>query len=165
MLKAHREKAERVVDRYLTVIMSTDKDAGWQGCGLIGKLIDFLGQIPDSSGFSGFSTVWEKSVLVRDWSHKHIAAVRLVNKLTPEHREAVAIDRAYRGRTKAVAIDPLRPGQPAEIKWDDARIALALGITVTAFRVRVHRGYLQLTELMGLQECVERATETESKGA
>ena len=152
MRKEHREAAERVVDRYLTVIMSTDKDAGWQGCGLIGKLIDFRGQIPESSGFSGFSTVWEKSVLVRDWSHKHVAAVRLVNKLTPENREAVAIDRAYRGRTKVVATDTLRPERPVEIKWDDAKISIELGITVTAFRNRVHRGYMQLAALMGIRE-------------
>lgn len=152
MLKSHREQAERVVDRYLTVLMSSDRDAGWQDCGLIGKLIDFRGQIPQSSGFSGFSTVWEKSVLVRDWSHDHIAAVRMVNRLAPIHREAVAIDRAYRGRTKVVAVDPLRPNKPVEIKWDDPKIAVELGITVATLRVRIHVGYTQLAAMMGLKE-------------
>lgn len=149
-----RQMAEQTVDLFLEVLFSSDRDAGWQGDNLIGKLVDFKGELPQSSGFSGFSKVWEKSTLVRDWSDAHKMACIVMRNLSDRKREAVAVDRSYRGRTK-VAIDPFTPDKRVEILWSDDRCASYLDCTVNAFRKRINEGYQALEDL--LQESIEKA--------
>lgn len=140
-----RQLAERTVDLFLEVLFSSDQDAGWQGDSVIGKLVDFKGDLPMSSGFSGFSKVWEKSKLLGDWSDAHMAACLMVRNLSDRKREAVAIDRSYRNRVK-VAIDPFVPEERVEILWDDQRCADLLRCTINAFRKRVADGYQDLED-------------------
>jgi len=148
-----RKMAEQTVDLFLEVLFSSDRDAGWQGDSLIGKLVDFKGDLPMSSGFSGFSKVWEKSRLMRDWSPTHMMACFAVSTLSDRRREAVAVDRSYRNRVK-VAIDPFVPDKRIEILWDDRRCADHLSCTVNAFRKRINEGYEELSDFLesGIQE-------------
>lgn len=145
--KAARQMAEKVVDLFLEVIMSSDRDAGWQGDSLIGKLVDFKGELPKSSGFSGFSKVWEQTRLLREWSETHAMACVVMHQLSDMQREAVCIDRAYRGRTK-VAVDPFTPDQRVEIFWNDEACAQQLRCKVGTFRQRVLDGYLSIESLL-----------------
>lgn len=149
-----RQMAEKTVDLFLEVLFSSDRDAGWQGDNLIGKLMDFKGDLPQSSGFSGFSKVWEQSTLVRDWSDAHKMACLVIRGLSDRKREAVAVDRSYRGRTK-VAIDPFTPEKRVEIQWTDERCADYLGCTVNAFRKRINEGYQALEQ--ALQDSIQKA--------
>jgi len=140
-----RQLAERTVDLFLEVLFSSDQDAGWQGDSVIGKLVDFKGDLPMSSGFSGFSKVWEKSKLLGEWSDAHKGACVIMRNLSDRKREAVTIDRSYRNRVKA-AIDPVVPEARAEILWDDQRCADLLQCTVNAFRKRIAEGYQQIED-------------------
>lgn len=140
-----RNKAQAVVDRFLEVLLSADSDAGWEGGSLIGKLVDFKGDLPRSSGFSGFSKVYEQSKLLREWSQRHAEACQMMRQLSDRQREALCFDRAYRGRTK-VAVDPFTPEQRVEITWDDNACAQQLRCSVPAFRQRVLDGYRALEE-------------------
>lgn len=151
MRKEHREAAEKVVDRYLTVLLSRDDDAGWQGAGILGRIIDFRGELPGSSGFSGFSTVWEKGRHLRNWPYKYIAAFKMVNKLPVEVRTALVLDRAYRGRVK-VAVDPFVPDKRVECRWDDAKCGQVMGVKAETFAKKVTASYRVLLTLMGLEE-------------
>ena len=149
-----RQMAEQTVDLFLEVLFSSDRDAGWQGDNLIGKLVDFKGDLPMSSGFSGFSKVWEKSKLMQDWSDAHKMACVVMRNLSDRKREAVAVDRSYRNRTK-VAIDPFTPEKRVEILWTDQRCADYLDCTVNAFRKRINEGYQALEAI--LQENISQA--------
>lgn len=151
MDKAQREQAEKVVDRYLTVLMSRDDEAGWQGAGILGRIIEFRGELPDSSGFSGFSTVWEKGQHLRNWSYKYIAAFNLVNRLPVETRTALVLDRAYRGRVK-VAIDPFVPDKRVECRWDDEKCGRVMNVKPDTFAKKVLSAYRDLLAQMGVTE-------------
>lgn len=145
--KVIREQAQKVVDLFLDVLLSRDMDAGWEGDSLIGKLVDFKGELPMSSGFSGFSKVYENSKKLANWSPPHKLACILMRNLSDRQREALCFDRAYRGRTK-VAVDPFTPDQRVEIYWSDDACAQQLRCSVTAFRNRVSDGYERLAEMM-----------------
>ena len=146
-VKTARQQAQMVVDLFLDVLLSRDRDAGWEGDSLIGKLVDFKGELPRSSGFSGFSRVYEQSKWLRDWSDGHVAACVMMRSLSDRRREALCMDRAYRGRTK-VAVDPFTPEQRVEIYWDDNACAQQLRCTPEAFRRRVHDGYRALEAMI-----------------
>lgn len=141
--KTARRQAQVVVDLFLDVLFSSDRDAGWHGDNLIGKLVDFKGEIPKSSGFSGFSKVYEQTLFLQNWSDSHKMACVMMRNLSDRQREALCMDRAYRGRTK-VAIDPFTPDDRVEIHWDDEACAQYLRCTVRAFVQRVHDGYRSL---------------------
>jgi len=147
--KIARQQAEQVVDLFLDVLLSRDQDAGWEGCGLIGKLVDFRGELPQSSGFSGFSKVYEQSKWLRDWTDAHKAACLIMDDLSERQAVAVCYDRAYRGRTK-VAVDPFRPKDRVEITWDDRACAQQMDCSVPAFRQLVLRGYQSLEARLSL---------------
>lgn len=149
-----RQMAEQTVDLFLEVIFSSERDAGWQGDNLIGKLVDFKGELPQSSGFSGFSKVWEKSVLLRDWPEAHKMACVVMHRLPDRKREALSVDRSYRNRVK-VTIDSFTPDKRIEILWNDQRCADYLDCSVNAFRKRINEGYQALEEL--LQESIAKA--------
>lgn len=149
-----RQMAEQTVDLFLEVLLKSDEDAGWQGDSIIGKLMDFKGELPQSSGYRGFSKVWEKSQLLGHWSDAHKMACIVVRGLSDRKREAVAIDRSYRGRVK-VAVDPFVPDERVEICWDDQRCADELGCTINAFRKRINEGYQDL--MAALQGKIQQA--------
>ena len=139
-----RETAEHIVDMYLKVILSSDKDAGWQGDNLIGKLIDFKGELPQSSGFSGFSKVWEQTALLRDFPKKFRVAVRLMHTLSDRQRQALCVDRWYRGRIKATFDDAAGSPRLSEKRWSDHECAKELGCTERTFRRRIEAGYQRI---------------------
>lgn len=145
--KTTRQQAQVVVDLFLDVLLSRDRDAGWAGDSLIGKLVDFKGELPKSSGFSGFSKVYEQSKYLRDWSDSHKMACVVMRNLSDRQCEALCFDRAYRGRTK-VAVDPFTPNDRVEIHWDDNACAQQLRCSAEAFRQRVHDGYRALEILL-----------------
>jgi hypothetical protein len=142
-----RQQAQLVVDLFLDVLLSRDQDAGWQGDSLIGKLVDFKGELPKSSGFSGFSKVYEQSKWLREWSDSHKMACVVMRNISDRQREALCMDRAYRGRTK-VAVDPFTPDARIEIHWNDEACAQQLRCSPQAFSQRVHDGYRALESLL-----------------
>lgn len=146
--KASRKAAEQIVDMFLDVIFASDSDAGWQGTGLLGKLVDFKGELPASSGFSGFSKVWEQSRLFNAWGADHVMACIVMRQLSDRQREAVCVDRCYRGRTK-VAVDPFVPEKRVEIYWDDPSCAQHLRCTVSAMQKRISDGYMRIEDIAG----------------
>lgn len=142
-----RQQAQVVVDLFLDVLLSRDRDAGWEGDSLVGKLVDFKGELPRSSGYTGFSKVYEQCKRLRDWSPEHKMACMMMAQVSDRQCEALCFDRAYRGRTK-VAVDPFTPDQRVEIYWDDSACAQQLRCTVNAFRNRVSDGYEKLEALL-----------------
>ena len=87
-----RQQAQLVVDLFLDVLLSRDMDAGWQGDSLIGKLVDFKGELPKSSGYSGFSKVYEQSKYLREWSDSHKMACIVMRNISDRQREALCMD-------------------------------------------------------------------------
>lgn len=142
-----RMLAEQTVDRCLTMLKSSSNDAGWHGGSIIGRLIDFKGEIPDSSGFHGFSTVWEETRWLTDWPERYKLAMRQFRKLQPIYQETLLYEREFRGRIK-IAVDPFVPHKRVEVRWDDGKIAAMMRITPATFRKRVGRAYSALEQIV-----------------
>ena len=140
MEKESRAKLEVIVDLALEVLLSRDADAGWQNFGILGRLRDCGGVLPEGQASS--LTVWRKGWLLGDWKPKHRQALSLLEKLTEPNRQAVLIHRAYHNRT-TITEDPVT-GQRTETYWSSERICQELGISTEKFRMRVHRGYQRL---------------------
>lgn len=149
--KKARYMAVQVVDWFLEVVLADENSIAMESRTLIGALVDFKGEIPQSSGFSGFCKLGSKVDRMRDWPEGHKMAVMLMQKLSDRQREAVCIDRSYRGRTK-VAIDPFTPERRLEIHWDDKACAEQARCTVKTFQQRVFDGYNRLENLLSERE-------------
>ena len=146
--KAARQQAEAIVDLFLDVLLSSDDDIAKESRSVIGALVDFKGQIPKSSGFSGFCKLAGKVDRMHRWSDAHLMACMVVRNLSDRQRDALAFDRFYRNRTK-VAVDPFTPEKRIEIHWDDRRCADSLHCSVAAFQQRVYDGYSALELRLG----------------
>lgn len=146
MTTSTRQRAHRVVDDFIAFLRVRDlnTDAGWQGEHLIGKLMSFQGFLPSSSGFSGFSKVWEKSLYVRTVSCRQLVAAEIIGRLPPKYALAVICDRHYRGKVFAAPAG----GRSVTVKYTDDQICEELGITRENFRWRVSHGYRRLEELL-----------------
>lgn len=142
--RALRQKAEAIVDLYVDWLFSLKDDAGWHGGSVLGRWADFLGQPPQGSGFIGFDRYEREIRYLKHVNHRTAAAIQRVDALTNDQRVAVLSDRAYRGRTRVVAIDPFRPESPVTITWTTERCAEELGISVPAYRKNISRGYQAL---------------------
>ncbi|MDG5498949.1 hypothetical protein [Marinobacter sp. BGYM27] len=145
--KTTRRIAEQTVDLFLDVLLTNEDGLAWEGMGLIGRLVDFKGQLPQSSGFSGFCTLARRVDRMRHWSECHRMSLIVLRKLSDRQREAVCFDRAYRGRTK-VAVDPFTPTKKVEIYWGDNECARQLDCSVNAFRKRVQEGYQSIEQIL-----------------
>jgi len=138
--KAARIEAEKIVDRFLDVLMSGDDEIARESRSVIGALVDFKGEIPRSSGFSGFCKLAGKVDRMKRWGSQHLLACMIMRSLSGRQREALAVDRAIRGRLRAAA-DPFKPEKVISEKWTDERCAAELRCSVTAFNTRVSDGY------------------------
>ncbi len=139
-IQAAQDQAAIMVDRCVAMLLSRDRDAGWTGTHPLGAHFDFKGFRPDSSGFSGFSKVWEQTAMLRDWPDRYLRARELLAKLRPSQREAVLIDRLYR--------NTWRRGDEGIVKYTASEIAQESGLSEAAFRQRVSRGYRRLMLLV-----------------
>ena len=138
--KAARMEAEKVVDRFLDVFLSGDDDIARESRSIIGALVDFKGEVPRSSGFSGFCKLASKVDRMKRWGSQHLLACMIMRSLSDRQREALVVDRAIRGRLKA-AVYPFNPKEIISEKWTDERCASEIGCSVTAFNTRVSDGY------------------------
>ncbi|WP_288365612.1 hypothetical protein [uncultured Marinobacter sp.] len=136
--------AEKAVDRVITMMASSDRDAGWDGTHPLGAFHNFQGHRPERSGFSAVDRAWEKTVVLNDWPEDFLKARDLLQSLRGSQQRAVLYDRLFRGYTRRVAKDPFHPDKTVHIRWTDAMIAQEMGITEAAFRQRVSRGYRSL---------------------
>ncbi|MCL1485141.1 hypothetical protein MIH18_23690 (plasmid) [Marinobacter sp. M3C] len=146
--KAVRIKAEKVVDRFIVVALACEQDLAWQGIGVSGKIADFEGEIPQSSAYYGVDKMPGICDRMQKWPEDFAQAQDLMKELKPEQRQALVLDRAFRGRTKAKAIDPFEKDKPVYILWDDAACAHEAGCKVGAFVQRVSSAYSRLEGFM-----------------
>lgn len=143
---AAREQAEKLVDIYLTWALSSNHDAGWHGGSIIGRLVDFRGDLPQSSGFYGVDRM-EKEIRYLTCQHSDLPLARqLIEQLDDKYKIAVFSDRHYRNRVK-IAIDPFVPEKRVEFKWTDEAIAAVLGISTANYRQRVSRAYSLIEDM------------------
>lgn len=150
-----RQAAKEVVDLFLDYIVKADriKDIGKESRHVAGMMVDFKGRIPASSGFSAICKLAGTCDRInRQYlSQDEIGAATLMALMGERQVEALCVDRALRGRTKVLAIDPFNPEEPITKHWDDDQCAYYLGTEVKTFQRRVTKGYIRLEELMGLR--------------
>ena len=140
--KALRRKAQEVVDRHLQMILSATDDTGWEGPTIIGRLMDFQGDLPQSSGFAGVDKMPDRILRVIDWPKNHRVSRRLMLQLSEAQRMALYIDRLYRGQHKTDSDTERQRRQ--DVYWSDTKCAGKLGISANAFRSRISQGYRAL---------------------
>ena len=138
-----RQQAMACVEMYIDVGLSGNAEIARESRSVIGALVDFRGEIPRSSGFSGFCKLAEKIDRMTKFGDAHLMACYLLRSLSDRQHDAVVCNQAYRGRIK-VAIDPFVPERRIEILWDDKRCADNLGCTIQTFRQRIVDGYTRM---------------------
>lgn len=151
MEKLRRLKARELVDLYLDYVFAdTDRDSiAREGRSILGTYSEH-GELPQTSGFAGFCKLAGKidRMRVRQVTESMVRAFDLVRQVSDDNLTALCVDRCYRGRTKAEAIDPFHARKPIYIIWDDRRCADYLGISKEALRKRISRGYQELEEVV-----------------
>ena len=138
-----RQQAMACVEMYIDVGLSGNADIARESRSVIGALVDFRGEIPRSSGFSGFCKLAGKVDRMKRFSDTHMVAWYMVGKLSGRQHDAVVCNQTVRGKLR-VAIDPFKSEKPIETLWDDERCALELRCSVAAFRQRIVDGYTRL---------------------
>jgi len=148
--RRQRQRAERLVEQYLDYVFcdADGESIAKEGRSMMGLYLDFRGDMPKGSGFSGFCTLAAKVDRMRlrhatDWM---IRARDIVTRLEGELISALCVDRLYRNRPR-MAFDPISE-QRYEICWGDVECAHYLGIAPGTFRNRISAGYQALEEIM-----------------
>lgn len=148
--KLWRKDAERLVEQYLDYVFcdADGESIAREGRSMMGRYLDFHGDIPKGSGFSGFCTLAAKVDRMRmrhatDWM---IRARDIVTQLDGNLINALCVERMYRNRPRA-AFDPISE-QRYEVCWGDVECAQYLGIAPGTFRNRISSGYQALMEIM-----------------
>lgn len=145
--KLRRLKAGEIVDLYLDYILADTDQASIarEGRSILGTYSEH-GELPQGSGFAGFCKLAGKidRMRVRHVTDRMIWAFEKVRYVSDDNLTALCVDRCYRGRAKAEAIDPFQPGKPVYLVWDDRRCAEHLGISQEALRKRISRGYQEI---------------------
>jgi len=149
--KLWRIEAERVVDVFLDYVFaeSDERDIARESRHILGTYSDH-GSLPQGSGFSGFCNLGSKCDRMRwrEVTSAMLSAQRKIEQIKDgDLINAVCIDKMYRGRTRAVATDPLN-GKAVEFTFRAYDCAYKLGITEDAYRKRVSRGYQRLEEII-----------------
>lgn len=149
--KRMREAAESIVDLFLEYVVRADmtKDITWEGRNILEMAVKY-----QSSGFSGFCKLGAK---VDRINRQHITedmnrAATVMALLSDKQIEALAVDRALRGRTRVLAVDPFKPDEPITKFWDDLECAHYLQCSVEAMRRRITDGYQKLEGFMGAHQ-------------
>lgn len=128
-----RQLAEKLVDVYLAWLQSHDRDAGWHGQHIIGRLIDFKGDLPGSSGYMPDDGMIREVRFLRT-PHAMLADARgLVDAMSPEQRDAVLLSVLCKRRVRVI--------KGVEVPMSLFHIADAAGVNPNTFRARIKRGW------------------------
>ncbi|WP_299195722.1 hypothetical protein [uncultured Amphritea sp.] len=145
-------KIKNVVDRYISVEIARqlNQDAGFRGEHQLGRMIDYLGQLPDGCGGGGSNNamIYQISLLFKEpndpqtrWACK---AMQLVEKQSiNQHRSLVAWS-LFKNRP-----DPIN-----ECDYHtDERIAALLDVSRSTFLKSLYRGKATIADYIELREC------------
>lgn len=128
-----RQLAEKLIDVYLGWLQSADRDAGWHGPHIIGRLIDFKGDLPGSSGYMPDGSMIREVHFLRT-PHALLAEARgLIDAMERKQRDAVLLSVLCKRRIRVV--------KGVEVPMSLFHIADAAGVNPNTFRTRIKRGW------------------------
>lgn len=145
-----RSVAEKIVDDFLSWYRSADKDAGWHGDSMIGRLVDFKGDLPSSSGFYAVDSMEYEMRFVRHITKDQRAAIEIFGRMPKVNAVAVMLDRAVRGKTLAHE-DPYTK-KPVTVSYPDAILAHEMDMTVNLFKMAIRDGYQWIAQAVEQRE-------------
>jgi len=147
-----REQAQKVVEDFLDYLFAgkDTEDIAMEARHILGTYADH-GSLPHGSGFSGFCKLAGKVDRIRwcEVTHQMREAKRLMDSINDDSGlvDALCIERMYRGKTRAKAVDPLN-GKAVMITYRTRDCANMLGISQDVYRKRVSRGFQRLEAVM-----------------
>lgn len=144
MNKVNRERAQFLVDLYLTWRLSVRHDAGWHGAHVLGRLVDFQGSVPPASGNdqADYKMLDEIRYLAGQFHAETDHAVEVLRRVPRVLFDAVLLDRYARRRVMRECVTVVgRPCKVVEVPYTTDYIAQALAISPDSYRQRVSRGY------------------------
>ncbi|WP_375191815.1 hypothetical protein [Marinobacter sp.] len=128
-----RELAEKLVDVYLAWLQSADRDAGWHGQHIIGRLIDFKGDLPGTSGYMPDDGMIREVRFLRTPHALLNEAKALIGEMDRRQRDAVLLSVLCKRRVRIV--------KDVEVPMSLFHIADAAGVNPNTFRTRIKRGW------------------------
>lgn len=133
-----RQLAEKLIDVYLAWLQSHDRDAGWHGQHIIGRLIDFKGDLPGSSGYMPDDGMIREVRFLRTPHALLAEAKELVAEMEQRQRDAVLLSVLCKRRIRVI--------KGVEVPMSLFHIADAAGVNPNTFRTRIKRGWDWLEE-------------------
>lgn len=128
-----RELAEKLIDVYLQWLQSADRDAGWHGRHVIGRMVEFKGDLPESSGYMPDDGMIREVRFLRT-PHALLAdARRVIDSMDRKHRDAVLLSVMCKRRIRVI--------KGVEVQMSQFHIAEEAGVNPNTFRAWVKRGW------------------------
>lgn len=149
MTSEQKEKIDRYIQIYLNGLQSVSNDAGWETCGIMGKLVDFVGDLPPPSGNDQSNLGMINAIqLLRERHAKMPVIAAAVASLLRSRREQIM---ALLARHYYVGVCPY-----TEKPWNDAQRGEEIGQEIDAYRYNLKKSY----QLMQMElESAERYRE------
>ncbi|MGO1500822.1 MAG: hypothetical protein ACTHWH_06015 [Marinobacter sp.] len=149
--KLWRLAAEKVVDAFLDYVLadSDADDIARETRHILGTYSDH-GSLPKGSGVSGVCKLASMvdRMRFREVTHHMLLAKRRIERIKDADQiAAICVDRMYRDKTRAIAVDPLN-GKTVEITYRTRDCALMLAVSEDVYRKRVSRGYQKLESVL-----------------
>lgn len=135
MTEDQKEQIDRYIQIYINGVQSVSNDAGWEGSGTMGKIIDFAGDLPTPTG--------------NDQSN--LSMINAIRLLKEQHKKWPIISAAVktllisskRDQMIALLAKHIYVGQcPWTLKaWTDTQRAEEAGQSIDAYRCNLRRSY------------------------
>lgn len=144
--------AQELISRFLSYCYKADliDDISKEGRNQLGMAVEFGGEMPSSSGFSGFCRLAGKVDRINREAitEDEYGAATIMALIGEKQRQALCVDRALRNHTTVIGIDPFHEDRVATKYWDDGECAHYLSCSIKQFQRRVTDGYKRLEEIL-----------------
>ena len=135
-----KERAEHLVNIYINYRLSPSEDAGWHGDSTMSRLVEFKGDLPQSTGNDQADLKMINEICFIQNEHYELGqARRVIFSMGEKYRQAIFSAVVCRNRWYDTGRKMAR--------CDDAYITASLKISsISAYRKRLQRAYEQIIE-------------------
>jgi hypothetical protein len=152
----NRAEIDRLVNVWLDVLVGVGQDAGWENCGLLGKIIEFGGQPPQPTGNDISNMTMMIAIrMLREPKPEYYRinpVIRVMLRDKPAYAHAVLAHNFYRG------LCPM-----TNKAWTDTDRALKVKQltkaedSASSYRQNLRRGYEWIEDRLQIIDAMERS--------
>jgi hypothetical protein len=134
MTEEQKQRIDHYIQLWISEKRAISNDAGWEGCGTMGHIMDFLGDLPTRSGNDQSNAAMIKAMRLRGGTHKKMPII------------ACAVTTMW--QTKAKEMDALISRHAlvglcakTNAAWTDKERAIKVGQSIDRYRRNLRNAY------------------------